>query len=131
MSSLDGERVAKQLSLLLDDVETLQKKLTARVNEDTFQDRIPDGLIDEVRTLAASAVSLSKEARAWAKQHKDTASKLSQAERIELTYQFISKLNESDKRSLIGRIYASLSKRAPEAPQQPKAEPFQPWVQEG
>lgn len=104
--AIDGDRIARQLNTQLLDIEKTQTRLR-RVMSDRAPSNGPDpGDIETLRALATSAVAVSREARAWAKQQKDLSTKLSLQERIDLTVAFVTKLGLHDRREFLARVRA-------------------------
>lgn len=142
-NSIASERVVKQLSHLLDDIETLHAKLSKQVNRETLGNEVDPSLIAQLGDLTRQSLALSKEARAWAKTNKEVGQKLTLAERVELTVQFIAKLSSADRRDLLARfgwkegpqpVHNVLPAPEPVEPL-PKAisaqqSDFEPWVQQ-
>lgn len=100
--NLNPDTFAKLLGKMLKDVETNRMRLheeMALVDPTSLP-----GHVRLVKDLALAAVDLSKEARAWLKQHKEMGKKLTLAERCDLTLQFLAKLSPADKTEMRTRI---------------------------
>jgi hypothetical protein len=100
---MDSERIASQLTATLDLVELNRLRLSRAMRDSDDQAADPSH-VKLALDLARASVELSKEARAWSKQHKDLGKKLSLQERLDLTVAFLSKLTHADLNEVLTRI---------------------------
>ena len=107
LSDRDPADVENLLLDLIEDVRTQQLRLResmhAGMNGQPGQGH-NEGHIAQVRELSAAVLSLSREARAWAKQNRDLGKRLTREQRIDLLLSFCSKLGPTDRKNLAKRI---------------------------
>lgn len=96
--------IVEQLRKVLGLVETSIKRLKAAMGPKGADVEHDKEHIAALEKLARTALELSKECRAWAKTSKELGKKLTQAEKISLTIQFINKLPPVERHDLIKAI---------------------------
>jgi ABC-type thiamine transport system ATPase subunit len=98
---MDQEKIAVQLSKALKLLEENRKRVETAMRENPDLDT---GHVKLANEVAKASVELSKEYRAWAKTSNEVGKKLTLAEKVDLTVQFILKLNATQRRELLERI---------------------------
>ncbi len=109
VNTLDPDKITRQLNELLRLVQANLERLDSEMNTalagtPKAKEAAAKRILTQVNALTKSVVELSKETRAWQKQSKEVGSKLTLAERIDLTVQFIGKLSVSDRQELLHRV---------------------------
>lgn len=107
LSERSPDEVENLLLDLLDDLKTNQERLRQSMHMGLAASPgagVNAEHVNATRELAAAAVQVSREARAWAKQSRDLGKNLSREQRLELLLAFCKKLGPNDRRALAKQI---------------------------